>query len=474
MPNVVREDLDNLNTLLTVVVDRSVYEPKLNEELKKYRQKASIKGFRKGKTPMSFIKKSFGQSVFADIINQQLQGDLNEYLNESKLDYLGQPLPATDQEEITLDVKTLQEQYVFKFELGLTPDFELQGADESTTLEMYDVTIPEEAVQEELDLARRRHGERQEVEDAQIEENDIVKMHVKELDGDALKEGGWESDMSILVNRIADEAVKEEILTKKKGDTLRLNVFTIEPNETEAYAKRYLLNMTEEDIEQVAVGEFFEGTITEVLRIIPAELNAEFFKKQFGEDTVSNEEEARAKIQEDIKTYYNRQTDGLLFRDIQENLMEVNAPNMPLPEAFLKRWLVASDERNTEDIVEKDFENFSKSLRWSIIRNKLQEKFQIQLEEADLRQGFADRIRQYMGGFSDASYIESVVDRMMQDQKQVENLADEIFSDRLFESLKATITVKEKPVSVEEFMEIVEAARAEAEAARITHAYEEE
>ena len=51
MPQVVREDVDNLNAVLTVTVAKSDYESKFNEQLAKYKQQAHLKGFRKGKTP---------------------------------------------------------------------------------------------------------------------------------------------------------------------------------------------------------------------------------------------------------------------------------------------------------------------------------------------------------------------------------------------------------------------------------------
>ena len=57
MSKVVREDTDNLSAVLTLTVTQEDYESKLNTELNKYRKKAQLKGFRKGKTPMGFIKK---------------------------------------------------------------------------------------------------------------------------------------------------------------------------------------------------------------------------------------------------------------------------------------------------------------------------------------------------------------------------------------------------------------------------------
>ena len=48
---VVREEIDSLSAVLKVVIERGDYEPKFNEELKKAKGQATLKGFRKGENP---------------------------------------------------------------------------------------------------------------------------------------------------------------------------------------------------------------------------------------------------------------------------------------------------------------------------------------------------------------------------------------------------------------------------------------
>ena len=473
MPKVVREDLDNLNAVLTVTIEKPEYEPRFEEELKKYRNKASFKGFRKGKVPLSFLKKAYGQSVLAELVNSMLQEEILKFLREDETSYLGQPIPSDDQQQIDFDLKSLGD-YEFKFDLGIAPEFEVQGLSPDSKFEQFEVTITDELVEQDLDIARRRLGERVSV-DVVIEENDLVQLQARELEGDAPKEGGREATFSILVDRIADEKVKKEILTKKKGDELRFNIFKLETNETEEYAKRYLLHMTEEEIESTPVGEQFVGTITEVSRIQPAELNQEFFDKHYGEGEITSEQEARDRIRDEIRQFYLRQSEGLLFRDFQEFLMEKNRPQLELPDAFMKRWLQWSDEQNTAELIDKDYENFADSLRWSLIRGKLARQFEIKVTTDEIRAGFAERIKTYMGGaFGDPMLLERTIDRLIQDEKQVESVVEDLTSYKLFERIKAEVSVTPKPIGNEEFQEVVRKVREEQAAKQQAHEHDHE
>ena len=55
-----RTDFDELNAQLQVIIEPEDYLDRFKDELKKYKSKAHLKGFRKGKTPMSSLKKMYG------------------------------------------------------------------------------------------------------------------------------------------------------------------------------------------------------------------------------------------------------------------------------------------------------------------------------------------------------------------------------------------------------------------------------
>lgn len=464
MPKVVREEIDNLNATVTITLEKSDYQPKFNSELNKYRQQAHMKGFRKGKTPLSVVKKMYGKSVLAEVINEKLQKELFDHLNEDKLDILGQPLPAEDQEQVEFDLKDMND-YVFKFDVGIAPQFEIVGLDKKNKFEKHVVKPDKKMVDEELENMKKRLGE-QFFPEEDILENDILKFSAKELDGKKVKKDGIESEFSILVSNIGDKGTKSSILKKKNGDVFQVDLYKLEKDKDETYIRKYYLNMEEGD--ERAFDSTFELTIEEVSRIKPAELNEETFDKFFGEGVVKTEEEAREKIIEGIKSSYNNQSDALLFRDFQDNLMEKNP--LDLPDSFLKRWILASNEQATDELVEKEYDLFAKNLQWTLIKGKIAKQSEVSVSEEELMEGLKDRIRSYFGGgpYANEELIQAMLPRLMEDQKQTEQIHEELMTNKLHDVIAEAVSVKEKSVSVDRFNKIIEEAQKAAAAVQAT------
>lgn len=460
MSKVVREDKGNLSAVLTLTIASDDYSPKLNAELNKYRKKAHMKGFRKGKTPMGFIKKMYGRAIMADVINEMLQKELTQYLTEEKLAILGQPLPVADQEEFDFDISNLQD-FEFKFDIGLAPEFEIEGLSEDSVFERHAVEVDAAMIDKDLDQALLRAGTRESVEDA-IEENDMLSVNAEELDGDAAKEKGWATTFSILVERVGSEELKKELLSKKKGDTFRFNVNDVELNASPEHIRKYILNVSEED-EGTEIGDLFSGTIGDVQRVQKRALDQEFFDQYFGAGTVKSEEEARSKIEENIVKHFDRQAESLLFRDFQETLLEKN--QLELPHDFMNRWLRASNENVTDEQIAKEYDNFAKNLQWSLIRSKIARKFDINVGDDEIFEGFKDRIRNYFQGYGDELVILNTANRLMEDENQFEQMYQELMSDKLFEAIRSVVKIEDKKIGSEAFETIINKAREEATAA---------
>jgi len=459
MPKVVRKDIDNLNAVLTVTLEKAEYEPKLKSQLQSHRKKANMKGFRKGKTPVGYIKKMYGRAILADTVNEMLQSEVNKYLSESDIKVLGYPLPSEDQESYDFNLDNLVD-YTFNFDLGIAPDFEVKGLDASQKFNCYSVEVPKETIDKDMDSMRQRGGERQSTDDS-IEEKDMISFNADELDGKAKKENGWAATFTILVEML-DDAYKAEIKKKKKGDTIKFNIYKLEKDRTRDYVQKYLLGVKEGD-DAEAIGEEFEATIADVSRIIPAELNTEFFDKTFGEGVVKTEEEARAFIEKEVSKYYDKQAESLLFRDFQNHLLEQNP--LELPDAFMKRWIKSNAEGQNQgkDITDKEYEAFSKNLQWSLVRGKLIKQFEINVTDEELVDHFKAQVRQYFGGQGDELVILNTANRLMQDEKQVDNAYQEILADRLFESMREVVKVDKEKIAADKFDDIIKKAREEAQ-----------
>jgi trigger factor len=442
-----RQNIDELNATITVNIGRADYDSKYQKALQDYRHKVQLKGFRKGKTPMTFIKKMYGKGILADIVNDVLQKSIVDYLTEEKIDFLGQPLPSEKQKEIDFEST---EDFEFIFDLGLAPEFELKGLEGDNTLPRFSVKVPKKMLNEELDLARRRHGTQILAED-EIQTKDIIHFKAWELEGDERKKNGWETDFTLMVDQIADEALKKDVLTKKKGDVVRFNIFTLEKDRDESYVRKYFLNLDEN--EEKEIGNDFEGEISEVKRIEPAKLNKEFYQKNFGDLLIEDAESAKEAIKKDILKHYDRQSDAILYKEIQDLLMEQNPIELPVD--FLKRWLKTQNAELTDETLEKEFEPFTLNLKWKMLKSRIAKDSGVKVEQEELTQEIKNRVISYLGPYQDEAMIEQMSQRLLQDQNQVEKLYEEILADKIFDVLKGKFKLTRKPISIEKFNEEV-------------------
>jgi trigger factor len=441
---VVRKDHDALNVTIEVTLEPVDYQAKLESELKKTRNNAHIKGFRKGQVPMATLKKMYGKGILSDIINDTLQDKLFNYLDEQDINYLGQPLPNRDQNIVNdLDVNDLKE-YKFAFDLGLAPKLDLKGANETDQYDIYDVQLEDKVIDDEIKAARRRNGKRIEAEDT-IQKMDMIKVSAKENNGD------WTTNFTILVDSVKDEAVQKDLLVKKLNDTFTFDIYKLEDKEV-SYVEKYLLNKPE-DHEGIISGAF-TGTITNVSRIEPADLDETFFES-FGDPDVKDLDSLKALFRKDLKAYFDGQAKQFMYREIMERLMEDN--KIDLPESFLKRYLAETNENISEEDIDKEFDAFAKNMKWSLQKSHLARKHEISVKEEDLRSHFTNSVFNYLRGYGnmDYSFVSGTVDRLMKDKDQVNKAYEEILADRIFDKIGET--VKTKPISItqDEFTEKV-------------------
>jgi trigger factor len=184
--NITKENIDDLNAVLKVKIEKADYEDKVETVLKDYRKKATIKGFRPGMVPIGLIKKMYGRAVQIDEINKIVTENVQKYLTDEKLEILGDPLPKADEQD-KIDFET-QEEFTFTFELGLTPDVELKLS-KKNKVNQYEIIIDEKMRKDYLENYTRRYGELKKAE--QIEEKDVVKGKIEAIDenGNVIPEG---------------------------------------------------------------------------------------------------------------------------------------------------------------------------------------------------------------------------------------------------------------------------------------------
>jgi len=387
-------------------------------ELKKYASKAELKGFRKGKTPIGVVKKMYGQSVLAQVINDKLQKSLTDYIESEKLELLGQPLPSEDQDgDIDFNPNDLQD-YTFKYDIGLSPEFELQGLTDKDSYDIHDVQLTDEVVDEEIGFVTKKFGVQEDMDGA-VEVRDIITVHAEELEGGKPKKDGWATEFTVMVDTLADN-YKETILKLSKGDTFTFDPYTLEDGKERDYVHKYILNVkTEEGEEEPIIGNEFTGTIAGI--------------KQ---------------------KHYDNQATQLMYREIMDKL--IADTTVDLPADFLKRWVTETNEEASAEDIEKDFDGFLKNLKWTLIKGKLSSMFEVKVEGEEVYAAMEQKVRGYFGQYGmDDSYMGQIMQNMMQNREEVNKTYEELQAEKIFSKIGETVKQKKKAISLDAFNDMV-------------------
>lgn len=433
--NITKEQLDDLNAIVTVAIAKDDYSDKVEGTLNEYRKTANIPGFRKGHVPMSLVKKQYGKAVLVDEVNKLLQEALNKYLTEEKLDVLGNPLPK-NQDDFDWDAEEL----AFEFELGLAPKFDVAFGE--NTITHYNIVADEKMLNEQVERIQKQFG-KQISHNEVIEESEITATFVNE-------EKEINNQASFTLSKIKSEDAKKQLLTMKVGDTATFNTAGLVADDHDLMD---LLKVSHDDVHGLAID--VEVTINAVATTELAELNQELFDKLFGEGKVTSLDEVKAKIKEDAEKQFEQQSDQKLLNDVSEYLVENTT--FDLPGEFLKRWIqVAGENPLTEEEAATEYERSEKGLRYQLIEGKIITENNLQVTFDELKDFAKDYIRVQMAQFGQLDpaeeEIDSIATRILSNQEEVKRLSDQIMSKKLITYFKdnAALTVKE--VNYEDFV----------------------
>lgn len=435
--NITRENIDALNAVVTVNIEKDDYSDKVMKILKDYKKSANIPGFRKGHVPLGLVKKQYGKAVLVDEVNKLLQESLNKYLVEEKLDILGNPLPRM-QEEFDWDAET----FSFEFELGLAPEFNVDLQENAIT--QYNIVADDKMIDGQIENIRKQYGKLVS-QDEVTEESEVTGIFSNE-------ERELENNATFSLEKIKEE--NRAIFTSAKvGDTLTLQTKGLFENDQDVVT---FLKVSQEEVADFDIEVSFK--INEANKRELAALDQELFDKIFGEGNVSSLEEAKVKIKEDAERQFVQQSDQRLLNDVTEGLIENT--KFDLPADFLKKWIQSAGEQElTPEQAEEEYTKSEKGLRYQLIQDKLVKENEVKVEFEDLKEFAKQMIRVQMAQFGQLNpsdeELEGIAARILSNQDEVRRLTDQLLSQKLLELFKEKAKLEMKEVTYENFVKEV-------------------
>ena len=440
------ENPDKVNGLITLTVEEADYKESVEKTLKDYRKKAQVPGFRPGMVPMSMIKRQYGTAVKVDVINKVLGEEIYKYVNENKIQMLGEPMPSSKQEPVDVEGEA---PYTFVFDIAVAPEFQiaLSGRDK---VDYYNITVDDKLIDQQVEMYASRFGHHEKVEN--YEENDMLKGDLRELDENGnTKEGGITvSEAVMMPSYIKVEEQKKLFDGSKLGDIITFNPKKAYPENTGEITG--LLKITREEAENITAD--FSYQVTEISRYVKAEVNQELYDKVYGKDVVKDDKEFREKIAESMKAQFAVDSDFRFIQDVRKHC-EKKVGKLVFPEELLKRVMLNNNKDKGADYVEKNFDMSIKELEWHLIKEQLVAANDIKIDENDIKDAAKEAARAQFAQYGMTNipdeYLENYAADMLKKKEYVDNLVDRSIDRKLTEVLKKVVKLNEKDITFEAF-----------------------
>ena len=449
--NITRENIDELNAILTVSVEKNDYETTVNDVLKNYRKKANMPGFRPGMVPAGLIKKMYGKAALADEVNKLISNSLMNYIRTEQLNILGEPLP-NEEKQGSIDWDN-QVDFSFVFDIAIAPAFEVK-LDKEVVLPYYSIGADEEMVDKQVDAYATRLGQNKPVET--VEEKDTVRGTFVQLDeqGNELSEGVKAEGVVIAIDIMKDEETKASFLGKKAGEVLVFDPVKAYDNRHEV---GHMLNISHEAAETLT-GEF-KFTIEEVLRFEKAEINEDFFTKVYGEGSgITTEEEFRTRVKSEMEENFIYSANYKFAVDARKHFQDTIP--MELPKEFLKRWIKATNQKMSDEVIEKEFDGFMEDLKWQLIQDKIVKENELKITEEEVnkvaKEMAAMQFRQYGLNNIPEEHLENYAGHMLKNEEERRKIVAKAQEDLITSTIKDKVTLAIKDISFDEFNRMLE------------------
>jgi trigger factor len=445
------ENPDKINGLMTIVVEESDFQSEVEKTLKDYRKKANLPGFRPGQVPMGMIKRQYGTSVKMDVINKFVGQQIYKYVQDNKIQMLGEPMASEKQTPIDLEKDA---PYTFLFDIAVAPEFKvtLTGRDK---VDHYTIKVDDALIDKQVEMFTSRMGSYEKTEEYQ--ENDMLKGDLRELDekGNTKEDGITVEGAVLMPSYIKVDDQKKLFDGAKLGDVITFNPKKAYPdNDTEVSS---LLKVEREKVKDLTADFSFQ--VTEIQRFNKHAVDQELFDQTFGKDAVKSEKEFREKIAEGLKEQLAADSDFKFIQDVRAHC-EKKVGKLTYPDELLKKIMLNNNKDKGAEFVEKNYENSIKELTWHLIKEQLVAANDIKIEDNDIKETAKEAARAQFAQYGMTNipeeYIENYAGEILKKGNSTDALVDRTIDRKLTEILKNVVKLNEKEVTLDEFNKMME------------------
>ena len=435
---VTKNQIDELNMSVNIALDKTDWAEPRKKKLNEYRRKADIRGFRRGMAPMSLIEKVHGGQALAEVINTMVTDELNKFIEDNKLNILGEPLPGEKAADNNWDDP---DTFSFDFDIAVAPEVNVTLSAEDK-IPYYTVTVTKEALKDYRQGLLKQFGQLESAEAAKAEDFVIADF----VAGEQKIEGAY------VALRSMPEDIKKTFVGLKKGDSRSVDIVKTFPNEADRAA---MFHVKKDELDTLPAE--WTMTVNDIKTFVDAPLTQATFDQIFGEGSCKDEAEFDAKVKERLQMEYAQESDYRFMLDAKEYLIKKAA--IELPDAFMKRWIkFANDDKFTMEQIEAEYDLFAKDFRWNMIRTKMMKDQEMKVTKDDVM-AQAKSMASYqfaMYGMQNVpdEHLTRYAEQMLGDRQQAERILERVEDDLVLNYVRKTATLEKKKISLDKMREL--------------------
>jgi len=364
---------------------------------------------------------------------------LNHFIEENKLNVLGEPLPAEKPSENNWDDP---DTFSFDFDIAVAPEVNLSVTAEDK-IPYYTVTVTKAALEDYRHGLLKQFGQL-ETGEASKDDDFIIADFVC---GEQKVEGAY-----VALRSISDAKVRKGFVGLKKGDTKQVDIVKTFTNEADRAA---MFHVKKEELGTLPAE--WTMTVVEVKTFVDAPLTQQTFDQIFGEGVCKDEAAFDAKVKERLQAEYAQESDYRFMIDAKEYLIGKAA--IALPDAFMKRWIkTANEDKFTMEQIEAEYDLFAKDFRWNMVRTKIMKDQDLKVAKDDvMKHALSMASYQFaMYGMNNVpeEHLTKYAEQLLSDRQQADRIIEKVEDDIALGWVRKTATLEKKKISLDKMREL--------------------
>ena len=434
---ITKTKISKIESTIHLVLEKKDYINQYESKLKELKKKANLKGFRPGMVPIQLLKKMYGKGVLFEEINKIVSNKINLYIKDEKIKIIGEPIPQENKLEDT-NIDNI-DNFNFDFKVGHLSDFKTESFTKKSKYILHKIKVEKKIVDETIKNLQTQY--------ANIE-------NLKKVTNKSSVYGEISYDdktkKTLLEIEELDNKETNKIIGKSINDIIYIDLLKLTKNNNEKISQIIGEKMDiKNSPNKVSI------KIENIIERSPAMINSELFDKIFGNGKIKTIKEFDNEIKKSLSANYLRESELLLNREIEKNL--VSKYNIEVPTNYVKDWITKNnDEKTSKKLLNEQFEQYCNQIKWSYIVDDIIDKNRIKIENEEIVSLAKHQIQNQLQG-SGLQEINKDINKFVDNYLKHNNgenylkIFNQLKSNKVFNLIKEKVSIIKKSITFDKF-----------------------